>query len=78
MVTNLMDGIDEYSIPTLEHIRTFPHTIVHNVPIQVSITLESGWIVTGGDDGFARIYDGRNGFFLQRIDQGTGEFTCHF
>jgi len=31
------------------------------------------WIVSGGDDGFARIYDLQTGKFVQRLDHGGGK-----
>ena len=73
MVLNLMDGLDHYIIPTMERVRTFPYTITRNVLIQVAIIREKDWVVSGGDDGFARIYDSRTGRFLQRLDQGSGQ-----
>jgi WD40 repeat protein len=69
-VTNLVNGIDQYTIPTMECIKTFPYAIIQNYPLQVAIVKETEWIVSGGDDGFAQIYDLRTGKFLQRLDHG--------
>jgi hypothetical protein len=51
-VTNLVNRIDQYTILTMEHIKTFPYAIIQNYPLQVAIVKETEWIMSGGDDGF--------------------------
>jgi len=46
--------------------------------LQVAIVKYDDWIVSGGDDGFARIYDLRMGKFVQHLDHGGGESSCLF
>lgn len=44
--------------------RNFTHTITTNVILQVVIISQHGWVVAGGDDGFARVFDLSSGKFL--------------
>jgi hypothetical protein len=69
-VTNLVDGIDQYSFPTLERVQKFAHPIVKNVPLQVAIIQNASFVVSGGDDGTARIFERRNGQLLTRLQHG--------
>jgi hypothetical protein len=73
VVSNLVNGIDQYIIPTMEQLQTFPHPILCNVPIQVTVAHNGQWIVLGRDDGFACVYNCRTGQFLQRLDHGCGK-----
>ena len=73
IVSNLVNGIDQYAIPTMERLQTFSHTILRNVPLQVTVARDGQWIVLGGDDGFARIYDRWSGQFLRRLEHGRGK-----
>jgi hypothetical protein len=73
VVSNLVNGVDQYIIPTMEQLQTFPHPILRNVPIQVTVARDGQWIALGRDDGFARVYDCRTGQFLQHLDHGCGK-----
>ena len=53
-----------YTLPTVELKRNFTHAIVANVILQVVIISQHGWVVAGGDDGFARVFDLNSGKFL--------------
>jgi WD40 repeat protein len=57
----------------MERLQSMSHTISRNVPLQVTATHNGQWVVLGGDDGFVRIYDGRTGQFLHRLDHGSGK-----
>lgn len=70
-ISNLINGVDLYAIPNMERHQTFPHAILHNVPLQIAVTHEGQWMVLGGDNGFARVYDRWTGQFLHRLDHGT-------
>ncbi|OBZ70602.1 hypothetical protein A0H81_09014, partial [Grifola frondosa] len=71
IVSNLLDGLDHYSFPSLERVQTFPYPISQNYPMQVVTTgSRSRWIVSGGDDGFARVYDRRNGHLIASLTHG--------
>jgi hypothetical protein len=69
-VTNLVDGIDQYSFPTLEHVQKFSHPIIRNVPLQVAIVQNATFIVSGGDDGMVRLFERRNGQLLTCLQHG--------
>ena len=72
-MSNLVSGVDLYAIPSMERLQTMSHTIIRNVPLQVTVTHNGQWVVLGGDDGFVRIYDRRTGQFLGRLDHGRGK-----
>ena len=69
-VTNLVDGVDQYTFPTLERVQTFHHNIVHNYPLQVATLQQAAFIVVGGDNGFARIFERRNGQLFAQLKHG--------
>ncbi|KAF8834816.1 hypothetical protein BDN67DRAFT_1016119 [Paxillus ammoniavirescens] len=52
-VSNLHDGVDKYLLPALHHTQSYLYAIVVNVPVQISVACEAGWVVVGGDNGFA-------------------------
>lgn len=64
VISNLSSGLDLYNLPTMQLKRNFTHTIVANVILQVAIISQHGWVVAGGDDGFARVFDLSSGKFL--------------
>jgi hypothetical protein len=49
------------------------HPIVSNVPLQVAIVHNASLIVSGGDDGAARIFERRNGQLLTRLQHGEAD-----
>lgn len=54
-VTNLENGCDLYSMPSLQKIRTFLQPITINSQIEGTLALD-GLFVTGGDAGMVNIY----------------------
>ncbi|KAH7917192.1 WD40 repeat-like protein [Leucogyrophana mollusca] len=70
VVSNLANGIDRYRIPTMERTQNIPHAIVTNRPLQLSVVRQAAWLVSGGDDGSARIYDTYSGRFLEHLKHG--------
>lgn len=56
-VTNLTDGVDQYTFPALERVGKFAHNIVHNYPLQVGTLQQAAFVVVGGDSGFARVFE---------------------
>jgi hypothetical protein len=70
-VSNLVDGVDQYTFPTLERVRSFSHNIVHNYPLQVSTLQQAAFVVVGGDNGIVRIFERRNGQLLARLKHGN-------
>jgi hypothetical protein len=47
-----------------------------NVPVQISVAHDAGWVIVGGDDGFARIFDYQTGAFREKLDHGDGVCGC--
>jgi hypothetical protein len=70
-VSNLRDGIDEYRFPGMQKVQTFAQPIENkNRVIQVRKLPSHNFIVTGGDDGFARVFDRTNGQLVSKIYHG--------
>ncbi len=72
-ITNLVDGIDQYKLPEFEKVKVFSHAIKSNYPLQVVTAYRGNWLLSGGDSGFARLFDRRTGRLLQQLDHGNGE-----
>lgn len=73
LVSNLFNGVDVYSLPTMELERTFTHAITVNMIMQVVFTSQQEWVVAGGDDGFVRIFDMCSGNFLFSLLHNTSK-----
>jgi hypothetical protein len=69
-VTNLVTGVDQYTFPTLERVNTFRHNIVHNYPLQVATLQQAAFIVVGGDNGFAHVFEHQNGQLFAQLKHG--------
>ncbi|KIJ09253.1 hypothetical protein PAXINDRAFT_36779, partial [Paxillus involutus ATCC 200175] len=52
-VSNLRDGVDKYVLPQMHCMQSYHHTILVNVPLQISVAWEAGRVIVGGDNGFA-------------------------
>ncbi|KAG1863244.1 WD40-repeat-containing domain protein [Suillus subalutaceus] len=63
LVSNLKDGVDKYSVPTLQCVQSYSHVILWNMPLQISIARQAGLIFIGGNDGFARIFHYSTGVY---------------
>ena len=74
-ITNLRDGVNRYVLPTMHLAQSYRHTILINAPLQVSVARESGWVVVGGDDGFAQVFDYQTGTFREKLDHGSGMYV---
>jgi WD40 repeat protein len=70
-VTNLHDGVDIYNIPNMQLIKSYSHGNIDNVIFKVSF-IDSDWLISGGQDGFAHLYDVQSGQFLKKLDHGSG------
>ena len=71
--SNLKDGIDTYSIPPIQHIRSLPHSIHRNVPLTLYSALDGALMLAGSDDGSPRVFDQRIGSLAQSLPHGHGE-----
>ncbi|KIJ18810.1 hypothetical protein PAXINDRAFT_9040 [Paxillus involutus ATCC 200175] len=52
--------------------QSYHHTILVNVPLQISVAQEAGRVIVGRDNGFARIFNYRTGAFREKLDHGSG------
>ena len=73
LVQNLCDGVDEYKLPTLELVRKFHSPVERNYIWQVVPACDGEWMVVGGDNGTAQIFDRRTGLLLHNIAHGSGQ-----
>jgi len=70
-VTNLHDGVDLYSVPNMQLIKTYSHGNANTAIFKVSF-VNKGWLVSGGQDGFAQMYDVRSGQLVQKLEHDSG------
>jgi WD40 repeat protein len=70
-INNLHNGIDLYSIPNMQLIKTYSHSNANNAIFKVSF-VDRDWLVSGGHNGFACLYDVQSGQFLQKLEHGSG------
>jgi hypothetical protein len=70
MVSNLKDGVDEYQFPSLEKVQSFKHPIATNCILQTRSLPSWNLIVTGGDNGFARVFNRISGQLVAEIRHG--------
>lgn len=61
IVSNLVDGIDVYSIPPIRPTRSFQHPIHTNVPLVVASALGGVLVIVGSDDGSPRLFNVNTG-----------------
>jgi len=74
VVMNLHDGVDLYSVPSMQLIKTYSHGNANIAIFKVSF-VDKGWLVSGGQDGFARMYDVRSGQLLQKLEHDSGMWS---
>ena len=72
-VTNLKNGVDQYRLSTMEHVRCLKHPIITNVPQQLSFIPTHHILLTGGDDGAARMYDMQSGLLQERLQHSEDQ-----
>ena len=70
-VMNLHDGVDLYSVPNMQLIKTYSHGNANTAIFKVSF-VNKGRLVSGGRDGFARMYDVRSGQLVQKLEHDSG------
>ncbi|KAG2088927.1 WD40-repeat-containing domain protein [Suillus discolor] len=71
LMSNLKDRVDKYMVPTLQHVQSYSHVIIRNVPLQISVARQAGLIFIGGDDGFTRIFNYSTGAFRGQLEHGN-------
>jgi hypothetical protein len=70
-IANLHDGVDLYSFPDMHLIKTYSHGNMNDAIFKVSL-MDKHWLVSGGQDGSARLYDVQSGQLLQKLEHGSG------
>lgn len=74
LVSNLINGVDEYKLPSLEKVQTFSHPVEVNCILQTRTLPLSNLIVAGGDSGVARVFNRISGQLVSEIHHG-GKYT---
>lgn len=72
IVSNLKDGVDTYSIPPRQPLRSFRHPVRCNVPLLVTTALQGDIVISGGDDGDVKIFEQRSGQLSTHLRHGNG------
>lgn len=71
-VANLHNGVDLYLLPTMSLVKTYSHGSIDTVLYQVAFA-DKDWVVSGSEEGHARIYERSSGVLQQRLDHCEGE-----
>ena len=72
-ISNLSNGIDLYSLRTLQRIRHYNYTAPINVPLQVTLAKQVlDWVVIGGVSSTLRVYDRATGELVHRLEHNSG------
>ncbi|KAG2336462.1 WD40 repeat-like protein [Suillus weaverae] len=71
LVSNLKDGVDKHSVPSLQHVQSCSHVILRNVPLQISVARQAGLIFIRGDNGFTRIFNYSTGAFRGQLEHAN-------
>jgi WD40 repeat protein len=67
-VSNLSNGIDMYSLRTMQRLRHYEAPVTINVPLQVALARQNlDRVVVGGVDGAVRVYDRTTGELVHRL-----------
>ena len=72
-VTNLHDGVDLYSVSSMQLIKTYSHGNANTAIFKVSFVNKS-WLVSGGLDGVACLYDVQSGQLVQKLEHDPSKW----
>jgi hypothetical protein len=75
-ITNLHDGVDLCSFPNMHLMKTYAHNDMNDAIFKVSL-MDRHWLVSGGQDGSAHLYDVRPGQLFQKLEHSSGGQTIH-
>ena len=78
IISNLVDGVNMYSIPPREPLCSFHHPINQNVPLFVSAMPSSSLFVVGSDNGCPCLYDQHTRHLSDILHHGKGTSSCYF
>ena len=60
-VSNLHSGVDQYLLPDLTLVRSFPQPLKENIPLQVATAFDGQLVIIGGDRGIVRVFNAATG-----------------
>lgn len=67
-VSNLSNGVDLYSLRTMQRLRHYEALVTINLPLQVALARQNlDRVVVGGVDGAVRVYDRTTGELVHRL-----------
>jgi WD40 repeat protein len=68
-VSNLSNGVDLYSLRTMQRLRHYEAPVTINVPLQIALARQNlDRVVVGGVDGAVRVYDRSTGELVLRLE----------
>lgn len=70
-MTNLHNGVDIYILPTMQLVKTYNHGSADTTLYQV-VFANKDWVISGSEEGYARIYERSSGVLLQKLDHSQG------
>ena len=70
-ISNLCNGANLYSVPNMQLIKTYLDGNINNAICEVYF-VNRGWLVLGGQDSFAHLYDVQSGQFLHKLEHSSG------
>jgi len=73
VISNLLNGVDTYTVPPRQPIRSFSHTIWENKALHVSSALQGALTFAGSDDGCVRLFEQRTGLLYNQLPHSHGE-----
>ena len=77
VISSLDDGLDVYSIPNMQLMKTYSHVNINDMIFKVTF-VANGQLVSGGKGGYARVYDVQSGQLLQTLEHCKGELRYLF
>ena len=76
-VSNLHNGVDQYLLPDLTLVRSFPQPLKENIPLQVTTAFDGQVVIIGGDRGIVRVFNAATGNLVTALyHDEKGWFVC--
>src|ERR1700728_5311015 len=71
-ISNLSNGIDLYSLRTMQRLRHYESAVTVNVPLQIALARQAlDRVVLGDASGILQVYDRATGELVQRLEHIT-------
>lgn len=74
-ISNLDNGVDVYSLPSMQLMKNYSHGSVYDRIFKVAFVADDE-IVSGGKGGSARLYSVHSGQLLQTLEHDEGELMA--